>query len=111
MAFPCTHCGQLDTPENRAALEELYWRRKDRRQDNEALVYTSADFDYLYDPDDFDAARLAMERNMAQRGLCPGCGLPNLAGLTEDDFDTPEDAQAMAEIAAERAAEYRAGCG
>ena len=51
-----------------------------------------------------------MESNMVERGLCTECGLPDLRGLTAEDFYTEEDAREMAECAAERRAEMLAGC-
>jgi hypothetical protein len=87
------------------------------RKHIEPLVYTQSDFEdmgyhSMRDMDDLDrdAVMISMEKNMAERGLCPKCGLPDLRGTTEDDYMTEEDAQALADMYAEMAAERRMGC-
>lgn len=111
----CRCCGlPTDLSEDALAhLWDLQARRIDGRQNNEALVYSSDD---LYDDPDWLDDRensgpwLAMGRNMAERGLCPECGLPDLRGMTEDDFYSEEEYEDMCDMWAEQAAERRAGC-
>jgi len=116
--LPCRHCGTLNTEEVRAQLWSLYDRLDDGgRKHIEPLVYTQSDFEdmgyhSMYDMDDesIDSVKLSMENNMAERGLCPSCGLPDLRGYTEKDFLSEEDARDLADMYAEMAAERRAGC-
>lgn len=110
----CKCCGQLiGIPEYDDALWDLQARRKDEKQNNTPLVFSSED---LYDDPDWlddrehSGAWLAMERNMAERGLCTECGRPLLMGKTEDDFYTDEEYEGMCEMWAMEAAERRAGC-
>ena len=118
MKLPCHYCGSIDTEENRNHLWDLYHRVDDGgRKHIEPLVYTSRDFEDMgyydggpLDDEDYDAVKLSMERNMAERGLCPECGLPDLRGYGPEDFMTEEDANALADMYAEMAAERRAGC-
>lgn len=109
--IPCIGCGQLQgIKEYDAELWRLYRLLDDGgRKFIEPLVYIPGeDFD-PYDEADFDATMLAMEHNMAERGLCPECGRPNLAGKTEADFLSEEDAKDLADMYAQMAAERRAG--
>jgi len=94
------------------ALWDLYHRWDGRgRQYIEPLVFTQEDlYEDYYEDDGVDAVKLAMEKNMAERGLCPECGRPDLAGIPESEFLSEEDARAIAEMYAEQAAERRAGC-
>jgi glycosyltransferase involved in cell wall biosynthesis len=52
----------------------------------------------------------SMERSMIARGLCGTCGRPDLRGVTPDQIMSEADAQDLAEMHAEQAAERRAGC-
>lgn len=110
----CSNCGQMNGVKSYdEALWELYWRRKDGRQNIEPLVFTQSDLDE--DPDWYNDREnsgpwVAMEYNMASRGLCPECSRPNLIGMTEDDFYSPEDMDEMNEVWAIEAAERRMGC-
>lgn len=113
MNLPCNYCGTINTPENREYLYDLYHRLDDGgRKHIEPLVYTQDDlYDAGYpDEESIDAIKLSMEHNMAERGLCPECGLPDLRGTTEDDFMSHEDAKDLADMYAEMAAERRMGC-
>jgi hypothetical protein len=108
----CNGCGQLTgVPEYDAHLRDLYDRLDDGgRRFIEPLVYTGEEFDDSWDDDrETNWAAVAMERNMAERGLCPSCGRPDLTGKTPDDFLSEEDADDLAEMYAEMAAERRAG--
>lgn len=101
----CTNCGTpKGMPEYHAKLRDLYQLRKDGKQFIEPLVF------FPGEDDDWESSVAAMDRNMFERGLCPGCGLPDLRGMTEDDFYSEDDAREMAELAAEEAAERRMGC-
>lgn len=110
----CGRCG-MPSPGVLASLDELlrelHSRRKDGRQHGEPLVYTQEDIDEAggFADDGSDGIMLSMERNMFERGLCTGCGRPNLRGLGKDDFLSREDASALAEMYVEEAAERRAG--
>lgn len=115
--LPCSYCGSLDTPEVRRHLFDLYDRLDDNgRKFIEPLVYTQSDFEemgyhsmYDMDDDSIEAVKMSMENNMAERGLCPKCGLPDLRGTTEDDYMTEEEARDLADMYAEMAAERRMG--
>lgn len=114
---PCIACGQLQgVKEYDAELWRLYHLLDDGgRRFIEPLVYTQSDFEDMgyydrpLDEEDFDAVKLSMERNMIERGLCHECGRPNLAGKTEKDFMSEEDAKDIADMYAEEAAERRMG--
>lgn len=118
MKLPCSNCGTIDTPENREYLHDLYYRLDDGgRKHIEPLVYTQSDFEdmgyhsmYDMDEESIDSVMVSMERNMAERGLCPECGLPDLRGKTEEDFMSEEDARDLHDMYAEMAAERRMGC-
>jgi|ERR1041385_2621521 hypothetical protein len=114
---PCIHCGQL---QGVAEYDKELWRLYHLLDDGgrkyiEPLVYTQSDFEDMgyynqpLDEEDFDAVKLSMERNMMERGLCPECGRPNLAGKTEKDFMSEEDAQSLHDMYKEMAAERRMG--
>ena len=118
MKLPCSNCGSLDTEENREYLWKMYHLVDDGgRKYIEPLVYTQSDFEdmgyhSMRDMDDLDrdSVMMSMENNMAERGLCPACGLPDLRGYTEKDFMSEEDAKEISDMYAEMAAERRAGC-
>lgn len=117
MKLPCSYCGSIDTEENRDYLFSLYHRLDDGgRKYIEPLVYTQSDFEdmgyhsmYDMDEESIDAVKLSMEKNMAERGLCPECGLPDLRGTTEEDFMSKEDADSLADMYAEMRTEQRMG--
>lgn len=110
----CGNCGTVQGVEEYiTTLWELHARRKDEKQLGEPLVYFQDDLDELgfYDDEDTrDAVMVSMERNMAERGLCPSCGLPDLRGLTAEDFHSEEDMKELQDMWAEEAAERRMGC-
>lgn len=110
--LPCTACGVLQG--NEAYDQEMwsiYNRLKDGKHNYEPLVFTS---DWLQenvvDDEDHDAVMHAMGKDMHNRGLCTKCGRPNLQGVTPDMIYSEEEAQEMADMYAEQAAERRAGC-
>lgn len=110
----CSGCGQLKgVKEYDSKLWDLYYRWDGGgRQYIEPLVYTQDDlYDAGYPDDDaIDAVKMSMEKNMIERGLCSECGRPNLAGISDDEFMTEEEAKEIADMYAEMAAERRAGC-
>lgn len=107
----CEVCGVPNTPETNAALSDVYSRIRDGRTTYEPLVFTG---DWLQenvmDEEDEDAVFLAMERDMANRGLCVGCGRPDLRRVNPDDIMSDEEAREMQDMWAEMAAERRTGC-
>src|SRR5215831_20542440 len=107
----CRICGVPNTKEVNAELRDIYDRIRDGRSTYEPLVFTS---DWLqenvYDEESHEATMLAMERDMVNRGLCPGCARPDLSRVDPDDIMTEEEAQDMHEYWAEVQAERRAGC-
>jgi hypothetical protein len=110
----CSNCGTLfgAPKEYTAKLWDLHSRRVDGKQRGEPLVYMQDDLQELgfYDDEDtHDSVMLSMEKNMHERGLCPVCGLPDLRGLTDDDFYSEEDMKDLIDMWAEQAAERRAG--
>lgn len=116
---PCAGCGQLQGIEvYDQELWRLYYLLDDHgRKFIEPLVYTQSDFEdmgyssmYDMDDDSIDAVKMSMEHNMAERGLCPACGRPDLSGTNPEDFLSEEDAKELADMYAEMAAERRAGC-
>ena len=109
---PCRDCGQIRGIEAYDdELWALYERRADGRQHGEALVFDSEWLqENILDEDDERVLDQVMSRDMHQRGLCPGCGRPNLSGLGPDDFLSEEEARGLAECEAERRAELRMGC-
>lgn len=111
---PCHGCGQIEgIPEYDAELWSLYHRLDDGgRKFIEPLVYTQSDMEEagaFDDEESFDAVMLSMGRNMHERGLCSVCGRPDLTGIPEDRFMSEEDADELAEMYAEMAAEQRMG--
>ena len=109
----CRGCGQVTGVEAYdAKLWELHELRRDGRQHSEGLVFDSEWLqENVLDEEDEQVLDLTMSKDMHQRGLCPTCGRPNLAGLGQGDFVDPEEARWAAEAHAERMAEFRAGCG
>jgi hypothetical protein len=110
----CEGCGQLEgVKEYDAQLWSIYHRLDNGgRRFIEPFVYTQDDLEELgfYDDEEMhDSVMLSMERNMAERGLCPKCGRPDLTGVTEDQIMSEEDAQDLADMYAEMAAERRMG--
>lgn len=112
MSINCIQCGQLqDVKEYDSYLWDLYHRMKSGVQNNEPLIFTSNWIEEnIFDEDDHDAMMTAMSRDMVNRRLCPTCSRPDLRGLTDDDFYSEEDAEAMADMWAMEAAERRMGC-
>src|SRR5574342_795750 len=112
MKLPCSNCGTIDTEDNRNYLFDLYHRVNDGgRKYNEPMVFTADDFGHWDDPDEeYEIMNMVMEKNMAERGLCPKCGIPDLRGYTEDDFYTEEEARQIADMYGEMRAERLAGC-
>jgi hypothetical protein len=112
----CNTCGQIEgIGEYDRNLWDIYHRLPDMasRSHIEPFVYTQDDLDELgfYDNEDsHDAVMLSMERNMAERGLCTGCGRPNLQGVDMSELMTEEEARDLHDMYAEMAAERRAGC-
>lgn len=102
----CSGCGQVNgVPEYDDKLRDIYHRIRDGRSTWEPLVFTGEEFH-----EDEEGSMLAMERNMAQRGLCVTCSRPDLRGVDPDDVMSEDDAREMHEMWAEQAAEIRAGC-
>jgi hypothetical protein len=113
MATVCRGCGQLKgIPHYDGELWRLYHLLDDGgRKYIEPLVYTGEEFEESWDDvHETNFAMVAMEKNMVERGLCPECGRPNLAGKTEEDFLSEEDAKELSDMYAEMEAERRAGC-
>jgi hypothetical protein len=110
--MPCTTCGVLQgIKELDSEMWSIYHRLKSEKQNIEPLVFDSEWLqENIMDEEDHDSLIHTMEKNMAERGLCPDCGRPNLAGVKEDDLHSEEDMQEMQEMWAEEAAERRAGC-
>jgi hypothetical protein len=116
----CNACGQVeDVPEYDHKLWDIYHRLPDMvsRSHIEPLVYTQSDFEEMgysgmheMDEDTHDSVMMSMERNMVERGLCGGCGRPNLAGRDLSELMTEEEARDLHDMYAEMAAERRAGC-
>jgi len=112
----CQHCGQIEgIAEYNAKLWDIYHRLPEMvsRSHIEPFVYTQDDLDELgfYDDDESrEAVMMSMERNMVERGLCGGCGRPNLAGRNLSELMTEEEARDLHDMYAEMAAERRAGC-
>lgn len=108
----CRFCGQIEGNESYDdSLWHLYYLLKDGRQHREGLVFT-ADWlqENVLDDDDEANVRYAMEKDMHSRGLCIECARPDLRGTTPDSFYTEEEAQDLADMHAEQAAERWAGC-
>lgn len=106
----CYVCGVPNLPEVNRALWGIYDRIRDGRSTYEPLVFTS---DWLeenvVDEEDFESVRLAMERDMDNRGLCPHCGRPNLSSVSPEDVMTPEEAKEIWDMWQEEATERRMG--
>jgi len=107
----CPSCGVPNNPQTNVQLEDIYYRIHSPRSHIEPLVYTMDEYLDSYEPefDDY-TANLAMSKNMAERGLCPTCGRPDLRGITPEMIMTEEEAQELHEMYAEQEAERRAGC-
>ena len=112
----CSDCGQIEgIAEYDRTLWDLYHRLPDMvsRSHIEPFVYTGDELNELgfYDDEEIrDSVMLSMERNMVERGLCGGCGRPNLAGRDMSELMTEEEARDLHDMYAEMAAERRAGC-
>lgn len=109
----CATCGIPNTHEVNVQLWDIYDRLDDDHRFIEPLVFTQEDIED--DPDWYEDREssgtwLAMERNMAERGLCVTCGRPDLRGVTHDMILSEEDARDKAKYYAEVAAERRMGC-
>jgi hypothetical protein len=108
----CRGCGQvkgIEAYDN--ALWDLYHRIDDGRSTYEPLVYTGEEFEDSWDDEhEENYAMIAMERDMARRGLCTECGRPDLSGVDPKSIMSEEDAREMHDMWAEQAAERRAGC-
>jgi hypothetical protein len=115
MSEVCIGCGQLNgVVEYDQKLWNLYYRIDDGRSQYEPLVFSQEDreemgYDFHMD-EGFDPMELAMDKNMAERGLCTVCARPNLNGIDESRILSEEDAREMADMYAEQQAEIRAGC-
>lgn len=107
----CSGCGQVTgvaTYDDR--LWDLYHRHRDGRAHREALVFDSGWLqENVMDDDDHAAVMGAMEHDMHGRGLCVRCGRPDLSGCHDDDFMDDDEAEGLAEMYAEQAAERRMG--
>jgi hypothetical protein len=107
----CPSCGVPNNPQTNAELEDIYYRIRSPRSHIEPLSYTMDEYLDTYEPefDDY-TANWAMERNMAERGLCPTCGRPDLRGVTEDMLMDEDEAEELHEMYAMEEAERRMGC-
>lgn len=112
MATICQSCGQLTGNQSYDdSLWGVYYRLRDGRGNQEALSFTADWMDEnVQDDEDAETLKLAMEKDMARRGLCPSCGRPNLHGISDNDVMPADEARELAEMYAEQAAEIRAGC-
>lgn len=112
----CAGCGQIEgISEYDRNLWDIYHRLPELvgRSYIEPFVYTQDDLEEMgfYDDEDTrDSVMLSMERNMVERGLCGGCGRPNLQGRDMSELMSEEEAQQLHDMYAEQAAEIRAGC-
>jgi len=109
----CPTCGAVNDEGAIAKMWDIYHRLSDGRSRREPLVYTQSDMEELgfySDEEMHDSIMFSMERNMAERGLCTDCGLPDLSRINPDDVMSEEDAKEMHEMWAEQEAERRAGC-
>lgn len=107
----CRTCGQLKgVKEYDSALWDIYHRISDGRSRHEPLVFTE-DWvqENIVDEEDHESMMLAMERDMANRGLCPDCGRPNLTNVKDEDILSDEDLKDFQDMWAEQEAERRAG--
>ena len=112
----CSYCGQLEgIPAYNRELWDIYHRLPEKvgRSYIEPFVYTQDDLEEMGAFDDeevFESVQMSMERNMVERGLCGGCGRPDLRGVDMSELMTEEEAQQLHDMYAEQAAEIRAGC-
>lgn len=115
--LPCPGCGQLTGVE---AYDEMLWdvyhRLDDGRSHRAALSWTASEWeesiaDWGGDEEAREIMTATMERDMHERGLCTECGRPDLSGVDPSRIMSREDADALADMHAEREAERRAGCG
>jgi len=116
----CNCCGQLEgVQEYDHKLWDIYHRLPEMvsRSHIEPLVYTQSDFEEMgyhsmrdMDDESRDSVMHSMERNMVERGLCGGCGRPNLVGRDLSELMTEEEARDLHDMYAEIEAERRAGC-
>ena len=112
----CSHCGQIEgIAEYDHELWDIYHRLPEKvsRSYIEPFAYTQDDLDemgFWDDEDTHDSVMMSMERNMVERGLCGGCGRPNLSGVDMSELMTHKEAQQLHDMYAEQAAEIRAGC-
>lgn len=107
----CRHCGQLKgIKEYNDALWDIYYRISDGRSHYEPLVFTG-DWaqENIQDEEDHEAMMLAMGRDMANRGLCPECGRPDLTNVKEEDILNDEDLEEFQDMWAIEAQERRMG--
>src|SRR5438045_1268216 len=108
----CSSCGMIQGSKDvTEALWDTYHRIRDGRSSYEPLVYTGEWLqENVTDEEDHAAVMHSMEKDMANRGLCPKCGLPDLRGVTDDMIMSEEEAREMSEMWAEAASERRMGC-
>lgn len=111
----CNTCGQLQDEATAERIWSIYHRSPDPAHNEEPLVFFASDEDEPSDAlDEYlgDSRTLAMEKSMYRRGLCTACGLPDLARLDLKRYPLMDDEEMKAhyEMAAEYAAERRAGC-
>lgn len=107
----CSGCGQLKgIREYDDELWSIYHRIRDGRSTYEPLVFTGDWMEEnVRDEEDFEAVKLAMERDMYNRGLCTECARPDLRNVHPDDVMSEEESQEIHEMWAEQAAERRMG--
>jgi predicted Fe-S protein YdhL (DUF1289 family) len=107
----CPGCGQINDERVTERLWGIYERLDDGRQHREGLSFDGEWLrEHIVDDEDHAVLMHTMERDMAQRGLCAGCGRPDLRGIDPASVLSEEDARDLADAAAERAAELRMGC-
>lgn len=107
----CGVCGQLQNDETTESLWSIYNRLPGGHRHQEPLVFSSDWMqENVIDEEDHAALMQCMNRDMAQRGLCTGCGRPDLRGVNPEDVMSEEEARELGEMYAEQAAEIRAGC-
>jgi hypothetical protein len=97
MPEACKGCGQLTgIPEYDSKLWDIYHRISDGRSTYEPLVFTGDWMqENIIDEEDHESVMLAMERDMANRGLCAACGRPDMRGVKDEDIMSKEDSQEM----------------
>jgi hypothetical protein len=107
----CPTCGQINDESVTERLWGIYDRLDDGRQHRQGLDFDSSWLqENILDEEDHANLTHTMERDMASRGLCTGCGRPDLRGVDPTNVLSEEDARDLADAAAERAAELRMGC-